>query len=159
MIRKDDVQWWALEAKKHPEAASQIIEELSKRLLHLNEQNEHLRDEIIRLQGHARTTQVDAEMAALRRKVRTLQDAVHGKTSSGAAIAFLSERQQGARLALTSADELARRDTPVLGDQMLLELCKVLPANLSDGLLMMSNHGREFKLQVADIPAFTEGIV
>jgi len=30
MIRKGDIQWWVLEAKKHPESAPTIIEELAK---------------------------------------------------------------------------------------------------------------------------------
>ena len=43
MIRKDDVKWWVAEAEKHPEAASSIVEELAKRLLALDVENERLR--------------------------------------------------------------------------------------------------------------------
>ncbi|MCK4315768.1 MAG: hypothetical protein KAX24_08355, partial [Anaerolineae bacterium] len=53
MIRKSDVQWWVLEAKKHPESAPAIIKELAKRLVELDTENEHLREKIIRLQRRA----------------------------------------------------------------------------------------------------------
>ena len=38
MIRKSDIQWWVLEAKKHPESAPTIIEELAKRLTERKQQ-------------------------------------------------------------------------------------------------------------------------
>lgn len=44
MIRKGDVQWWVLEAKKHPQSVPTIIEELAKRLAELDAENERLRD-------------------------------------------------------------------------------------------------------------------
>lgn len=153
MIRKDDVQWWALEARKHPEAAPQIIEELSERLIQLDEENERLRSEIILLKGRTRTTQVDAQMVALQAKVSALQGTIRGKTLSGTALVFLSERQQAIRLGLARIDELAHANRPVLAGPMLLELCRVLPASLSDELLMLSNRGAAFRWQVADIPA------
>ncbi|MEA3340707.1 MAG: hypothetical protein U9R15_12125 [Chloroflexota bacterium] len=36
MTSKDDVKWWGLEAKKHPESVATIIEELARRLIELD---------------------------------------------------------------------------------------------------------------------------
>ena len=43
MIRKGDVQWWVLEARKYPEAAPIAIEFLAERLSELDKENEDLR--------------------------------------------------------------------------------------------------------------------
>ena len=60
MIRESDVQWWILEAKEHPEATPQIIEELAKRLIELDTENEQLRATLIRLQQHAPAAQPES---------------------------------------------------------------------------------------------------
>ncbi len=155
MIRKSDVQWWVLEAKKHPESAQAIIEELAKRLAELDAETEHLRDEIIRLQRRAPTAS-DGEVQALQRRVETLQSLVEGETSTEASVVFLSERLQSARVPLSQARHMAREGTPVLDKRALLGLRCLLLARPQDELLLLTSHGRGLRASLADIPAPSE---
>ena len=69
MIRKGDVQWWVLEARKYPEAAPIAIEFLSERLGELDRENEELRNEVIRLRQRAPVETSSAEVQGLRQQV------------------------------------------------------------------------------------------
>jgi len=159
MIRKSDVQWWVLEAKKHPESAPAIIEELAQRLTDVDAENERLRDEIVRLQRRTPTAADTAELRALRRKVARLRRLLDGEASNEPAVVLLSGRLQSARVPLSEAQRLAREGQPIAGSDAPLGLrsdaCRprlLLVARPRDELLLVTNHGRGLKMRPADVP-------
>jgi len=156
MIRKSDVQWWVLEAKKHPESAPEIIEELARRLTELDAENERLRDEIIRLQRRAPAAVPSTEVKALQHKVKTLQSLLDGEKTAETSVVFLSDRLQSARLPLSQAQQMARDGRPALDKQALLGLRCLLLARPHDELLLLTNQGRGLKAVLSDVPLLTE---
>jgi len=157
MIRKSDVQWWVLEAKKHPESAPTIIEELARRLAELDADNERLRDEIIRLERRTPAATDSTQVSALERKVATLQNLLEGETSTEPALVLISDRLQAARMPLPQAQRLAQEGRPVLATRALLGLRSLLLARPHDELLLLTNQGHGFKVQPSDLPALAEG--
>jgi DNA gyrase/topoisomerase IV subunit A len=158
MIRKSDVQWWVLEAKKHPESAPTIVEELAERLAELDAENERLRDEIIRLQRRAPAAAEGADVSALRRRVATLQRLLDGEASAEPAVVFLSDQLQSARVPLSQAQRLADEGRPALGGQALLGRgCLLVLARPQDELLLLTSQGRGLKRPLSDVPALAEG--
>jgi DNA gyrase/topoisomerase IV subunit A len=157
MIRKSDIQWWVLEAKKHPESAPTIIEELAQRLTELDAENERLRIEIIRLQRRTPATAVDGtEVQVLQRKVETLQSLLEGEQTAETYVVLLSDRLQSARLPLSQAQQLARQGRPVLDKRALLSLRCLLLARPQDELLLLTSQGRGLKIPLSDIPSPSE---
>lgn len=156
MIRKSDIQWWLLEAKKHPESAPAIIEKLAQRLIELDAENEHLRDEIIHLHQRAPTSAPNAEVRALQSKVETLQNLLKGEKSAEAAVVLLSGQLQSARLPLSQARQMAHEGRSALGKRALLSLRCLLPARLGDELLLLTNQGHGLQVLVSDIPLLAE---
>jgi DNA gyrase/topoisomerase IV subunit A len=159
MIRKSDVQWWVLEAKKHPESAPTIIEKLAKRLAELDAENERLRGEIIRLQRHAPAAAPSTEVQALQRKVETLQSLLDSEKSAELSVVFLSDRMQSARLPLTQAQQIARQGHPALDRRALLGLRGLLLARPHDELLLLTSQGHGLKASLSDVPLLPEGPV
>jgi len=158
MIRESDVQWWVLEAKECPQSAPTIIEELAKRLMELDAENERLREEIIRLQRRTPVASSGAEVSTLRHRVTTLQCLLEGEASTGPSIVFLSERLQAARAPLSQAERLAREGRPALGSRALLgHRCLLLLAHPHHELLMLTSQGRGLKMLPSDVPALVEG--
>ena len=164
MIRESDVQWWVLEAKKHPESAPAIIEELAKRLAELDAENERLRDEIVQLQRHAPAAAAGDEVRALRSKVSTLQRILDSEASAEPAVVFLSDRLQPARLPLSEVERLIREGHPIPGSGEPLGLradaCRprlLLLARPQDELLLLTSQGRGFKAPLSGVPALVEG--
>ena len=157
MIRKSDVQWWVLEAKKQPESAPSIIEELAKRLVELDTENERLREKIIRLQRRAPAVAPSDEVKALQRKVESLQSLLDSDESVKASVVFLSDRLQSARVPLTQAREMAGQGRPSLDKRALLGLRCLLLARHQDELLLLTSQGRGFKASLSDVPALVEG--
>src|SRR2546430_9819220 len=76
MLDKKDVQWWVLEAQKHPDAATDLIRMLADRLAFLDKQNEELRGELITLRRKQRGEAPDSEVSALRQRVQELETAL-----------------------------------------------------------------------------------
>jgi len=157
MIRKGDIQWWVLEAKKHPESAPTIIEELAKRLTELDAENERLRGEVIRLQRCTLAATESAEVSALQEKVATLQALLDGEVSSEPSVVFLSNRLKSARLPLSQVQRLAREARPVLGRQAMLAVSRLLLAHPHDELLLLTSQGRGLKALPTSIPTLVEG--
>jgi DNA gyrase/topoisomerase IV subunit A len=157
MIRKSDVQWWVLEARKHPDSASEIIEELAKRLTELDAENERLRDEVIRLQRRAPATAPAAEVKALQRKVKTLQSLLESEKTAETCVVLLSDRLQSARLPLSQTQRMARDGRPVMGKQALFGLRCLLLARPHDELLLLTSQGRGLRVQSFDVPLWVEG--
>jgi hypothetical protein len=157
MIRKDDVKWWIAEAQKHPEAAPEIVEALSERLIALDEENERLRDEIIRLERRAPGAVDSEEVSALRDKVSTLQALVDGEVSDEPCLVLLSDQLQPVRVPQARVHELARAEQPVLNKGSMLELRRVLIARPHEELLLLTSLGRGFTAPVADAPILEGG--
>jgi DNA gyrase/topoisomerase IV subunit A len=159
MIRRSDTQWWVLEAKKHPESAAGIVEELAQRLAELDAENERLRDEIVRLQHRAPAADAEsAEAAALRQQVATLQRLLEGETSAGPSAVLLSDRLQAARLPLSQVQRLTDEGRPALDSQALLgRRPLLLLARPQDELLLLTNQGHGLKIVPADLPLLAEG--
>jgi DNA gyrase/topoisomerase IV subunit A len=158
MIRKSDAQWWVLEAKKHPESASAIVEELAQRLAELDAENERLRDEIVQLQHRAPADAESAEAAALRQQVATLQRLLEGDQSAGPSAVLLSDRLHAARLPLSQVQRLADEGRPALGSRALLgRRPLLLLARPQDELLLLTSQGRGLKMAPADLPLLAEG--
>jgi len=156
MIRKSDVQWWVLEAKKHPESAPAIIKELAGRLAELDAENERLRDEIIRLQRRAPAAAPRTETQALQRQVETLQSLLEGERSAEAALVLLSDRLQSARLPLSQARQMARQGRPVLDRRALLGLRFLLLSRPHDELLLLTSEGHGLKTQTSTLPLLAD---
>jgi len=157
MIRKSDVQWWVLEAKKHPESAPAIIKELAKRLVELDTENEHLREKIIRLQRRAPAAVPSDEVKALQRRVESLQSLLDSEESVEAFVVFLSNRLLSARVLLSQARDMARQGRPALDKRALLGLRCLLLARPHDELLLLTSQGRGLKVQLSDICLLTGG--
>lgn len=152
MIRKDDVKWWIAEAEKHPQAAPAIVETLAERLIALDEENERLRDEIIRLERRAPGAIDSEEVSALRDKVSTLQALVNGEVSDEPCLMLLSDQLQSVRVGLAQVHKLARAEQPVLNKGSMLGLRRVLIARPHEELLLLTSLGRGFTVPVADAP-------
>ena len=153
MIRKDDVKWWIAEAQKHPQAAPSIVEALSERLIALDEENERLRDEVIRLERRAPGVAADSEvMNALRDKVATLQALVNGEVSDEPCVMLLSEGLQMARVPLAQVHRLARQEQALLGKGSMLGLRRVLLARPHTEVLLLTGQGRGLKVPLSDMP-------
>jgi DNA gyrase/topoisomerase IV subunit A len=156
MIRKDDVKWWVLEAKKHPESAPTIIEELAKRLAELDAENERLRDELVRSQHRAPAAADTTEVDDLRSKVATLQTLLSSEVAAEPVVIFLSDRLQSARLPLSLAQQWAHEERPALSRQAMLSLRFLLLAQPQDELLLFTSQGRGLKLSPSDAPLLAE---
>ena len=160
MIRKGDVQWWVLEAKKHPESAPAIVEELAKRLAELDADNERLRDENVRLRRQppsAAAGGVDA-LEALRDKVTTLQRLLDEQGIVEPSVVFLTSRLQADRLPLLEVRRLARLGQPAPGCGGGSALAsgsrcsRLLMAQGRDQLLLLTSAGRACRMRLSDIP-------
>jgi DNA gyrase/topoisomerase IV subunit A len=152
MIRKDDVKWWIAEAQKHPQAAPAIVEAVAERLVALDEENERLRDEIIRLERRAPSTIDSEEVSALRDKVSTLQALVNGEVSDEPCLVLLSDQLQSVRVPLPQVHKLTRAEQPVLNKGSMLGVRRVLLARPHEELLLLTSLGRGFTVPVADAP-------
>jgi DNA gyrase/topoisomerase IV subunit A len=151
MIRESDIQWWVLEVNKHPEAAPRIIEELGKRLVELDAENERLRGELLRLRHHAPAPGRDTRVETLQRKVETLQDILQRQEPTDAFLVLLSESLQAVRVPLSHAQELAAEERPVLNARAMLTLHSAVWARPGDELLVLTNQGRGFRRLLADV--------
>ncbi len=152
MIRKGDVQWWTLEAKKHPESAPAIIEELAKRLIELDAENERLRDEVIRLQRRTPAAAPDGQVDALRRRVSALQSLLDGEAAGEPALLLLSTQAQALRLPLSRAHQLPQ----LLDGPALARLRRLLLLRPQDELLLLTSSGHGHKLTLRDLPLVAE---
>ena len=159
MIRKGDVQWWVLEARKHPESAPAIIEELAGRLTALDAENERLREQIIRLQHHPATAsgpdapadQAGEQVSALRREVATLRGLLQGEASGEPTAVFLLDRSPAARMALSQVREVTG-EKGSLPRRVVSSGVHLVLARAQDEVLLLTDHGRGVRRPVDDIP-------
>jgi DNA gyrase/topoisomerase IV subunit A len=157
MIRKGDVQWWVLEAKKHPESVPEMIEELAGRLVELDAENERLRAEMIKLERREPVSEGSVEVEDLRRKIDTLQSLLDGGASAEPSLVFLSNRMQSARMPLSQVLRLAREARPALSREAVPRLGELLLARPQDELLLLTSQGRGFRVPLLDVPPLEEG--
>lgn len=152
MIRKSDIKWWILEARKHPDSAPKIIGELARRLIELDKQNEDLRNEIIRIQQHQAPVETNsAQVQSLRRQVEVLKGIVDGQSDTENMIIFLSEQLAAARTSVARLKDVAKQGRSMLDKQTLLDLCAVLAARPHDELLMLTDTSHGIKRLATDI--------
>jgi len=155
MISEGDIQWWVLEARKNPASAPAIIEELARRLVELDSENERLRDEAVRSQARAPKEADGAELVALREKVAALQRLVD-ETRAELSLVLVSARSQPARLEVRQAQRLARERCRIASAESLINLRRLLPVRTSDDLLLLSSLGRGSVVHASDIPPARE---
>jgi DNA gyrase/topoisomerase IV subunit A len=157
MIRKRDVQWWVLEAEKHPESATTIIQELAARLIELDEQNERLRNQIIRLRRRAPAVSSSTRVKALQEKVEALQTALRSQDLSEPSLVLLSDQAIAARIPLSLLRDMALQGHPILDARAALRLVDLLVASPHDELLLLTSQGRGLKRMLAEVPPLAKG--
>lgn len=153
MIRKSDIQWWVHEARKDPSAAPEIIEKLAERLVELDEQNEQLRNQVLRLErGATPAGAASPELDVLQRKVDNLQNILQGQSSTETALVLLSDQLKAARFPLSQVRLRLRDNKPALTRVAVLELRRLALARPQEDLLLLTNSGRILRLYLHDIP-------
>jgi len=158
MIRKSDIQWWTLQISKEPESAPAVVEELAKRLVELDAENERLRNEALRLQGSAPAAPADsAQVSALQRKVDTLQNILKGQAATETAVILVSDSLQTARMPLSQVRLRLQQNLPALDRTAVLGLRCLLLARPQDDLLLLTSQGRLFKVLLHKVPYLVEG--
>ena len=153
MIRESDIQWWVLEATKHPESAPTIIEKLARRLVELDTENERLRDELIRVRQRAPAPRKSTKVETLQRKVQTLQGILERQESTDASLILFSEQLQAVRVPLAQVLDLVASRQAVLDARAMLTLQSVVWVKPGDELLILTSQGRGIRRLPADIPA------
>jgi len=152
MIRKSDVRWWVLEVRKHPEAAESIIEELAKRLIELDIQNEGLRDEIIQLQRQSQAP-IETEAAErLRRQVSTLQQQIRDTNTHTPSVVLLTDTFEACRIPVSRAVQLARDGHVIPQDQLSSRPRHMIYAQPGDQLILLTSTGRGIQLEATGLP-------
>lgn len=152
MIRRSDVQWWVLETRKHPEAAESIIEELAKRLIELDTQNEKLRDEIIQLQRHTQAPVETEETDRLRRQVSALQQQIRDTNTHTPSVLLLTDTFEACRIPVSLAATLARDGRPISHDQLTSRPRHMVYAQPGDQTILLTSTGRGVRLETSGLP-------
>jgi len=156
MIRKGDIQWWVLEARKYPESASTAIEFLAERLAELDAENEQLRNELIRLRQGTLTDAGSGQIQALRGKVEKLEYLLKSQAAVEPSAIFLSDQLCSARMPLSEVQKRSRSGQASLDRRLVLSLCSLLSARPHDELLLITSQGRGMRQLVPDLPPLSE---
>ena len=152
MIHKSDVQWWVLEARKHPEAAESIIEELAKRLIELDTQNEKLRDEIGQLQRHTQAPVATEEIERLRSQVSSLQEQIRDTNTHTPSVLLLTDTFEACRIPVTRAARVARDGRPISQNQLTSRPRHMVYALPGDQPILLTSTGRGIRLEPSGLP-------
>ncbi|NLE99452.1 MAG: hypothetical protein GX601_00590 [Anaerolineales bacterium] len=157
MIRTGDIKWWLIEAKRHPEAAPEIIEALAARLVELDGENERLRAEILQLEREGAGGADIRQVSALRQQVERLQSLLESQGAGEPAALLISQPLHAARvplsalrLAVEPGVEMAQR---FFRSGALLRLALLLLARPHDELLLLTSRGRALTMLPADVSA------
>ena len=156
MIRKGDIQWWVLEARKYPESASIAIEFLAERLAQLDVENEQLRNELLRLRQGTPTDAGSGQVQALRQKIDKLEYLLKSQVATEPTSVLFSEQLQSARIPLSQVQRSSRAGERSLDSHAMLALRCLLAARPHDELLLITNQGRGTKRLVPDLPPLGE---
>ncbi len=154
MIHPDDIAAWIAQVRQHPEAAPGIIEALAERLVELDKQNEALRDELVRLVRDRQPVPDEGRVAALTRRVQTLERQIARSGQSPESIArsmlVFTLDGRGARLPLPNTDAWQARDDRAFVVTHLRPR-HLLVASDEDELLVFSDKGRAARIPVGDV--------
>jgi DNA gyrase/topoisomerase IV subunit A len=156
MIRKVDIQWWILEARKYPESAAIAIEFLAERLAELDAENEQLRNELIRARQGTSADATSGQIQALRQKVEKLEYLLKSQASVEPSLVLLSDRLRSARVPLSEVQRRSRAGEPSLERRALLSLRCLASARPHDELLLITSQGRGMKQLVPDLPPLAD---
>lgn len=149
MLDKKDVQWWVLEAQKHPESATDLIRMLADRLAFLDKQNEELRGELIALRRNQRPEGSNAETAGLQERIRELELALRQGGTGQQLLVYAEDRIESiAPLKTTQPEGLGR----ALSDGVSMLVC--YPAAK---LLIITTESQVFSGSLSDLPVPQDG--
>src|SRR5258708_5756937 len=145
MLDKKDVQWWVLEAQKHPESATDLIRILADRLAFLDKQNEELRGELITLRRKAHGPDDATDVGLLQERIQQLENALRqGRTGQRSLICA------GDRIEVNGPlNEGPAREMP--GDVSIL-VCDALAK-----LLIITDEAQAFSIALDDLPVPQDG--
>lgn len=146
MLDKKDVQWWTLEAEKHPEAATDLIRMLADRLAFLDRQNEELRGELITLRRKQRGDPSN-DIGALQQRIQELEHVLRqGKT--------------GQRLLVYARDRIEINqpvgDSDAIGRELPGDVA-LLPTDATAKLLIITDESQAFSVSMTDLPVPIDG--
>jgi DNA gyrase subunit A len=155
MIHPDDVVAWIAQVRQHPEAAPGIIEALAARLVELDQHNEALRDELVRLSRTHEPAADEGRVAALTRRVQTLErqldrEGLSQPERAPRSLLILTLDGRGARLALPNPKSWQERGDPGLVAGHLRSRYLTVASD-ADELLLFTDKGRAVRVNVADI--------
>jgi DNA gyrase/topoisomerase IV subunit A len=156
MIRKGDIQWWVLEARKYPESASIAIEFLAERLAELDAENEQLRNELIRLRQGTSTEASSGQIQALRGQIEKLEYLLKSQAAVEPSAVFYSDQLRSARMPLSEVQKRSRSGQAPLDRHVVLSLRCLLSARPHDELLLITSQGRGMMQLVPDLPPLSE---
>jgi DNA gyrase/topoisomerase IV subunit A len=155
MIHSDDVVAWIAQVRQHPEAAPGIIEALAARLVELDQQNEALRDELVRLSRTREPAADEGRVAALTRRVQTLErqldrEGLSRPEGAPRSLLVLTLDGRGARLTLPDTDVWRKRSDPGVAASHLRPRYLTVVSE-TDKLLLFTDKGRAVRVNVADV--------
>jgi len=152
MIRNRDTQWWVLEARKHPESAEQIIEELARRLAELDEKNEQLQDKLIHVQRRVPAAVESGETSRLRQQITSLQQQVQDASVAAPSIVVLTDSLGAERMALPQMREIVCQTQPLPPLQVNPPPRRLIYAQQGVQLILLTSIGRALRLTASDVP-------
>jgi DNA gyrase/topoisomerase IV subunit A len=147
MLDKKDVQWWVLEAQKHPESATDLIRLLADRLTFLDKQNEELRGELISLRRNQRSEATSAETAALQERIRELEMALKQGGTGQHFLVYAADR-----IEINSPLKAAQEHPRELPDGLSMLVC--YPAAK---LLIITDEAQAFNVALGELPVPQDG--
>jgi DNA gyrase/topoisomerase IV subunit A len=156
MIHPDDVSAWIAQVRQQPEAAPEVIRALAERLLELDQQNEALRDELLRLR-HSQTPNVDtSRVSTLNDRIQILErqlSSVQAEPVEQARyLLALTLDGRGVRFSLPAAQAWREREAHDLVAEHLSPRHLLLLREEGE-LLLFSDKGRAVRVSVAEIDA------
>jgi DNA gyrase/topoisomerase IV subunit A len=146
MLDKKDVQWWTLEAEKHPEAAIDLIRMLADRLAFLDRQNEELRGELIALRRKQRGDPSN-DVEALRQRIQALEQALRQGKTGQRLLVYARDRIE-VNQPVDNADGIGRE---LPGDVALLL------TEATAKLLIITDESQAFNVSLTDLPVPSDG--
>jgi len=150
MIHSDDVAAWIAQVRQNPEAAPSIIGALAARLVELDNQNEALRDELVR-QSRTQQPVVDKDRSAeLARRVEALERQLAQPSEPAHALLICTLDGRGARMNLPSANDWQQRSDATLVANHLRPR-RLLIAAEDDELLILTDKGRALRVKASDV--------
>ncbi len=156
MIRESDVKWWVLEARRHPESAPEIIEQLAARLVELDAQTEQLRAQLLHAQTQPRADSA-SELAEARRQLAELRQLLTEHLALEPGIVFITRSGQAARLSLARAARLVRSGASCLERRAVTQMWGLRAGRPQERLVLLAANGVGSEWAVQALPTLEEG--